>query len=74
MEGFWNKEELDGEVWIGRESTADGESSVQGEEHKSAGAIGLVIEIEDIGSVGVIIIGHGPNIPALSGGETEMEF
>ena len=65
MEGFWNKE-LDGEVWIGRESTADGESSVRGEEHKSAGEIGLVIEIEDIGSVGVIIIGHGPNIPALS--------
>ena len=28
VEGFWNKEELDGEVWIEGESTADGESSV----------------------------------------------
>ena len=75
MEGFWNKEELDGEVWIERElDGADGESSVRGEEHKSVGAIGLVIELDDIGSVGVIMIGHGPNIPALSGGETEMEF
>ena len=73
MEGFWNKE-LDGEVWIERELTDDGESFVRGEEHKSARSIGLVIEIEDIGSVGVIMIGHGPNIPALSGGETEMEF
>ena len=31
MEGFWNKEELDGEVWIERElDGADGESFVRG--------------------------------------------
>ena len=49
MEGVWSKEELDGEVWIEGEMTTDGESSVRGEEHKSAGAIGLVIELDDIG-------------------------
>ena len=26
-----------------------------------------------IGSAGVILIGHDPSIPALSGGETELE-
>ena len=38
-------EELDGQVLIGMESTTDRESYVRGEEHKSAGVIGLVIEI-----------------------------